>query len=76
MLRVSLNDILARAGHSRAGFGHRMSQLAVKDASIGIDSDVVKRFFEPFFTIKEWMSTGIDLDVVCGIEKNLRVCGS
>ena len=76
ILRVSLNDILARVGHSRARFGHLMSQLAVKDASIGIDSEVVKTFFEPFFTTKEWMSTGIDLVVVYGIEKNLREVSS
>ena len=73
-LRVSLKEVGISYEQSMKRVGMKMGQnlqLTVQDTGHGMDSQVLERIFEPYYTTKEQgKGTGLGLSVIHGIIKN------
>ncbi len=63
-------EVATRTNNLTAG---QYKKISVRDTGTGIDKDVVKRIFEPYFTTKKiGEGTGMGLSVIHGIVKSLN----
>lgn len=64
------NEASTRTNNMKAG---QYKKISVRDTGTGIDKDVVKRIFDPYFTTKKiGEGTGMGLSVIHGIIKSLN----